>query len=210
MADIHADGGVGAVSDSVGRFFLDLLPPGVTGFTVRHIGFAEASFTVRLPPDSTLVLAVTLGSLQALNTVRVEAAPESRRLQQFGFFERQHSTVGSFVSPARVDSLSYLGSPAQLLRGVRGLDVRCGMGGCAVHTFVAPDCLWLFVDGAFMDAQLDDVLTTSAVYAFEVYERPSIVPVEFQAKLPPKRPGGWTFKAGCGALVVWTRAHAQP
>lgn len=209
-AEVIVDGdSVRALSDSAGQFFVGPVASGVTGFTVRRIGYAAASFTIRLAPDTTLSIAVTLKPFQLLDPVRVEAEAVSPRLVRFGFLERQRTTVGSFISPQRVDSLSYLTSPAQMLRGVRGLDLRCGAGGCSVHTRLPPDCLWLFVDGAFINAQLDEVLTTGAVYAFEVYERPSIVPSEFQGRLPMKRGGGLTVKAGCGALVVWTRTHAR-
>lgn len=198
-----------AVTDGAGRFFVGPIATGITGFTVRRIGYEVASFTIRLAPDTTLEVAITLKSFQLLDPVRVEAEPISPRLVRFGFLERQRTTIGSFVSPQRVDSLWYLMSPAQMLRDVRGIDVRCIAGSrCRVRPRMPPDCLWLFIDGAFVDAELDDVLTTGAVYAFEVYERPSIVPSEFQARLPQKRGGGLTVKAGCGALVVWTRTRA--
>ena len=75
----------------------------------------------------------------------------------------------------------------------------------------AHDCLHLFVDGVLHQAQgenqIDRVLTTSVVYAIEVYENPNMVPLQFQASLPPKR-GLLTTKAGCGAIVVWTKSRA--
>jgi hypothetical protein len=40
----------------------------------------------------------------------------------------------------------------------------------------------------------------------EVYERASLVPMEFQGTLPQKR-GAVSLAAGCGAIAVWTKAR---
>jgi hypothetical protein len=119
------------------------------------------------------------------------------------------------VSPERVDSLRHLTTPAQLLRDVRGIEVRCTASNCRVVPTRGNECLQLIVDGAIVgdmsrddSNQIDYVLTTGAVYAIEVYERPSIVPTEFQGMLPGKR-SILTRKAGCGAIVVWTRSRVE-
>jgi hypothetical protein len=127
-------------------------------------------------------------------------------------FQRQMNDARCQSSIERIDSLSYLPSPAMMLRNVRGITVKCTAGGCTVHTNRPPDCLWLFVDGVYSRDQIDDVLTVGGVYAIEVFERAGIVPMEFQAPLPSKSigRGPLSLGAGCGAVVVWTRARAAP
>jgi hypothetical protein len=197
-----------AVTDDSGRFHLPGLPPGSTTFTVMRLGYQPLSFEATLSPDSTLVLAIRLRRVQSLDTVVVHEERMSPRLARDGFFERKHMGLGSFVTPERIDSMAgVVTTPAQLLRDVRGLDVRC-KGGCSVRARSAP-CLWMFVDGAYVkDMELDQYLTIGGVYAMEVYERPAIVPMQFQGPLPEKQGRGVTPKAGCGAIAVWTRSRA--
>jgi carboxypeptidase-like protein len=205
------------VSDDSGRFHLAGIPSGLNTFTVMRIGYKAVSFDVMLAPESTLVLGIHLKSIQTLGPVTVTGAAQIPRLARTGFYDRQRLGLGTFLSPQRIDSLDFVDSPAQLLRGVRGIDVRCfSAKRCSVHTRSPPDCLWLFVDGAYVPAgvggqsQIDDVMGTGEVGAIEVYERPMTVPSEFQAQLPAKRAGQvFTVKAGCGALVIWTRTHAR-
>ena len=77
---------------------------------------------------------------------------------------------------------------------------------------MAPDCLALFIDGVYRgltqsgQAQMDELLSVDQVGAIEVFERGSIVPVEFQAPLTAKH-GVLTTKAGCGAIAVWTKGR---
>ncbi|MGH7616181.1 MAG: hypothetical protein ACREPM_03030 [Gemmatimonadaceae bacterium] len=69
--------------------------------------------------------------------------------------------------------------------------------------------LALFVDGAYIGMDQIDLLglTPDGVAAIEVYERPSIVPVEFESSLSQKRSRGLSLASGCGAIAVWTKAR---
>ena len=212
MATVLVDGkDFSAVTDESGRFHLAGIPAGTNDFTVMRIGYRSVSFTTTLAPDSTLVIAIMLRRISTLEEVEVKAASISPRLERQGYYKRRTQGIGSFVTPDRVDSLSHVATPSQLLRDVRGIEVQCGGRsklGCIVATRRAHGCLNLFIDGVFHKDQIDDVLPTTAVYAIEVYENPSIVPLEFQASLPGKV-SALTRKAGCGAIVVWTRSRAM-
>jgi hypothetical protein len=216
LAMVAVDGkDLSTVSDDSGRFHLAGIPAGTNDFTVMRIGFKALSFTTTLTPDTTLVIAIRMRRIQTLEDVNVRAPSVSPRLARTGYYDRKKLGLGSFVTPERVDSLSHLSTPAKLLRDVRGLEVRCGAGGCTVVPTRGHECLQLIVDGAIIgdmnsdnSNQIDNVLTTGAVYAIEVYERPSIVPTEFQGMLPRKR-SVLTRKAGCGVVVVWTRGRAE-
>ena len=71
-------------------------------------------------------------------------------------------------------------------------------GDCKVKSRGA-GCVWLFVDGKFVDAQLDKVTSRAEVVAVEFYERNSEVPAELQG---PMR------ESSCGALAVWTKTYS--
>ena len=212
MATVLVDGkDFSAVTDESGRFHLAGIPAGTNDFTVMRIGYRSVSFTTTLAPDSTLVIAITLRKIQTLEEVEVRAPGISPALERQGYYDRRRLGIGSFVTPERIDSLDHVATPSQLLRNVRGIEVQCGGRsklGCIVATRRAHGCLNLFIDGVFHKDQIDDVLPTTAVYAIEVYENPSIVPLEFQASLPGKV-SALTRKAGCGAIVVWTRSRAM-
>jgi hypothetical protein len=214
-ASVMADSGKGiATTDDSGHFDLRGLPSGQIGFTVLKIGYAPVSFVASLPSDSLVVVSITLRHAQMLDPVSVNAARVSERLARTGYFDRQRTGLGSYLSPAKIDSLApNITQPTQFLRDVRGIDIRCVRGGCAPVAHGRANCLWLYVDGAnFGDArQLDSLgLTPSGFAAIEVYDRSTQVPLEFQSAPPIKTANGrgaMSQMAGCGAIVVWTKTH---
>jgi hypothetical protein len=210
-ANILVDGVNGAVAtDDSGRFDVRRLPAGPNGFTITKIGYSPLSFEVSLPADSVVVISVAMRSVQVLNTVNVNAARTDAYLARTGFTERQRLGLGSFITPQHIDSVAMsVSTPAQLLRGVRGVDVRCPRGLCTVASHSPPGCLWLYIDGAPHGTQQIDSLgfSPNGIAAIEVYERPSLVPLEFQGQLPMKQGRGMSMGAGCGALAIWTKAR---
>lgn len=200
-------GHIAATSDDSGRFRVEGIPAGRNAVTAMRMGFRPLTFDTTFAAGSTLVVAIRLQVVPIVDEVRVSAEAVSPRLARTGFYERRRTGRGSYLTPQRIDSLFFASTPSKLLRDVRGIDVRCRGSTCRVVTRREPDCLWLFVDGSYTNSQIDEVLSTNQVYAIEVYERPSLVPVEFHAPLPPKR-DRLTVSAGCGALVVWTKGRA--
>jgi hypothetical protein len=201
---------VSVMSDDSGHFDVRGLPPGRNGFTITRIGYAPVSFETSLVADSMIVLSIHMRSVQSLDPVKVTAVRLNAYLARTGFTERRRLGTGSYLAPEQVDSIAPLVmTTAQLLRNVRGINVRCVTSTCEVHTAIPPDCLALFVDGAYIGLDQIDVLglTPDGVAALEVYERPSIVPVEFEAALPQKRGRGMSLASGCGAIAVWTKAR---
>ena len=193
-----------AFSDSSGRFHLERIPSGNASVTVRRLGYRPVSFEIDLLPESTVVVQIRLRRVQVLEPVDVTAEPFSRRFIATGFEHRQRLGIGSFISPARIDSQRpHLLRTTDLLRNVRGIELRCGAASCRVMARREPKCLQLFVDGAHIDDSLDMFVPPSRVYAIEIYERPGLVPTEFQGKLPRKT-SALTIAAGCGAIAVWT------
>jgi hypothetical protein len=157
-----------------------------------------------------VVVAIRMRSVQVMKAVDVSAERVNTYLARTGFIERRRLALGSFLSPEDVDSMAALiTSPSQFLRSVRGIDVRCGTGSC-VPIPRNQSCLWLFVDGTphGFARQLDSLgLTPNAIAAVEVYERPSIVPLEFQGALPQKQGRSFSTTGGCGAIALWTKTR---
>jgi hypothetical protein len=210
-ANVLVDGSsVAAITDDSGRFDVRRLSAGSNGFTITKIGYAPLSFEVSLPVDSVVVLSAMMRPVQVLNTVNVNAERTNAYLARTGFTERQRLGLGSFLTPQHLDSIAMaVSTPSQLLRGVRGIDlVRC-RGLCTVVSHSPPGCLWLYIDGVPHGTQQIDSLgfSPSGIAAIEVYERPSIVPMEFQGQLPIKQGGGMSMRAGCGALAIWTKSR---
>ena len=213
VAVMVRDRDLGTTSDDSGHFHLPGLPSGVVSFNLIRLGFAPLSFDATLLADSTVVVAIRLRPAQQLGAVNVTAQRVSQQLGRLGFYERMRAGRGSYITPERIDSMTHVTRPSQFLQDVRGIQVRCGSNNqCVVRTTTGPPCLTLFVDGVYMrdNDQLDLLVSAGSIVAIEVYERPNLVPIEFQAPLPPKRagPGLMSMAGGCGALVVWTRGRA--
>lgn len=168
------------------------------------------SFETSLPADSVIVLAIRMRAVQVMNTVNVTAERITAYLARTGFLERRRLGLGNFLSPGQVDSMAPLiMTPAQFLRGVAGIDVHCELSSRVVRSRWQPGCLWLFIDGVpHRVEQIDSLgLTPGGVAAIEVYDRPSVVPIEFQGSLPQKQSRGMSTGSGCGAIAVWTKSR---
>ncbi|MCX5754766.1 MAG: carboxypeptidase-like regulatory domain-containing protein [Gemmatimonadetes bacterium] len=203
-----------AISDDSGRFHLDSLKPGRNGFTVRRLGFDPASFETALAPNATLLIQVTLNSVQSLGAVVVSGERTIAGLAKAGFYEREQRGLGRFIRPESIDSLSNVTRPSQLLQNMNGINVSCAKARCSVQSRTPPYCLHLFVDGRYTAGEtpftaLDEALSAASVLAIEVYRHPSEVPTEFQAPLVVKSGRGVTGQAGCGAIAVWTKAKGH-
>lgn len=212
--NVIVDGGhATTISDDSGRFDLRGLPSGDNGLTLLKVGFSSVSFTASLPADSVVVVAVTMRHVQVLSTVNVSAERMNASLTRLGFFDRQRVGLGTFLTPAHIDSLAdKVMSASQLLRDVRGIELRCGAITCVPVSRGRAACLMLFVDGAPYGSAdwMDSVgFSPNAIAAMEVYDRASQVPIEFQAPAPVKQGRGMSAISGCGAIVMWTKMHVR-
>ena len=195
-----------ALSDDSGRFHLAGVPAGRHGFLIRKLGYDPVAFETTLAPDSTLVLAVRMITVQALDAAVVTGERRSPRLVRDGFYERQRTGIGSYLSPEQIATRSWATRPSEILRGVRGLKVTCGRISCRVRSqtpYPEGPCMWVWVDGKYMRGELDDAVSVTQIYAMEVYEHNAMVPLKFQGPMPMK--GAILSKGGgCGAIAVWT------
>jgi hypothetical protein len=198
---VTADGrDLATVSDSAGRFHLGRIPAGRQAFTLMRLGYRAVNFEINLPPDSTILVDIRMRGAQTLPQVTVAAEREYARLSRDGFYERKRVGWGKYLTPEQVDSMShYITTPAQLLRNINGLTIRCSrssMIGCTVRGG-GDRCMATFIDGVYWRGELDQNLSIGAVFAIEVYNRAAIVPKEFAHPATIR----------CGAIVVWTQSR---
>lgn len=194
-----------ATSSDSGQFMFRGLPPGHVGFHVLRIGYEPLAFVLDLPADSTLHIEIRLHGTALLNTVVVRSDARSPRLAKTGFYDRQRTAFGQFLTPEQVAS-SIVVNPSELLTAFHGINVECGTaaahatgGGCLVAPKYAP-CLWLFVDGTYSNASLDEITARDQIVAVEFYDLPAKVPSELQG---PEQSGHL-----CASLAVWTKLKA--
>ncbi|MFI5214691.1 MAG: carboxypeptidase regulatory-like domain-containing protein [Gemmatimonadales bacterium] len=100
----------GTLSDSAGRFRLENVRAGMTVLQVRRVGYHPADFSILVPPDSTLRVAIQLiPSAVPLDTLTVSASADNfPGLQVNGFFERMADRrrgggSASFVTPEEIE-----------------------------------------------------------------------------------------------------------
>jgi hypothetical protein len=206
-----------AVTDDSGRFHLDGLLAGKSGFTMKKLGYSPVSFETNLEAGRTLVVNIRMKQLQTLNPVSI-TAPRSERLEKYGFYGRLDQHIGAFISPEKLDSLSNLPAVSMMfmqsnVKGVRRVCPPRAGNTCDIQLLQYPRvCRWLFIDGIPVEGVIDELVTPSEIYAVEVYERAPLVPSRFQAKLPQS---GNTKNlliplSGCGAIAIWTKSHTAP
>jgi hypothetical protein len=191
-----------AVSDSAGRFHLSGPIAGRPEFTVLRLGYAAITFEATLPPDSTIVVELRLKRAQTLAGVNVESQREAAGLARAGFYDRQKSGRGQFLTPEQVAKLDMVTQTSGMLRDLRGMRVICrrAVGPCEV-TGTAGACMSLFMDGVYTrdpvgrGMALDERVSPNIVHAIEVYNTAGAVPMHFTRPVTEGR---------CGAIVVWT------
>lgn len=191
-----ATGNAADVTDDSGHFDVRGLPGGPNEVTIAKIGFSPVSFTATLPNDSVVVVAITLHRVQVLDPVSVTAVAARERLARSGFYDRRRAGWGQYLTPEHVDSIAdRLVHPSELLRDLRGIDLRCGRATCVPIAHNAR-CLGLYVDGEPMGsaAQLDELgYTPSSIGAVEFYDTPATVPMEYHRV------------DGCAVVLLWTK-----
>lgn len=187
------------VTDSAGRFYL-AVSAGDHDFTAMRIGYRAVHFAATLPPDTTVVLNLTLRAIDAQELAPVQVVGErmSAALLRDGFYDRLERGFGQYLSPDQVEAMSArVGQTSEMLRMMQGVVVRCPVvGPCTVSG--TRECLSVWVDGSLRrNVLLDEIVSPGYAYAIEVYSRRANTPMEFVE--PSSR---------CGAIVVWTRSRA--
>jgi hypothetical protein len=208
-AAVKAGLGQWTATDDSGRFRIVDVRAGRALLELTKLGFNPTSRPIMVIADSTSALIIRMVPVTTLPSVEVTAEP---RLARTGFYDRQRLGTGSYVTPARIDSMAkFVMRPSEFLRDTRGIIVNCARYPCAI-TSRRGDCLNIFVNGRHVpNLTLDEVTALTEIYAIEVYERGSLVPSDFITK-PVSVVNKYKMirTTRCGAIAAWTRLYAGP
>jgi hypothetical protein len=189
------------VSGPSGRVRIRQIPPGTQFVRVGRVGYETQSLTLELSAGDTVQLDLTLSSTAiALDTVTATREGQTPALARTGFYDRQRTSIGRFVTRADLDK--YPNEPThsafQRIRGVSVITsqrngfqvmgthgpVGAGSVGCVMRTYL---------DGMPWRGDLDQIQQQS-IEAIEVYPSPAEVPAQY---------GG--VNSACGVVLIWTR-----
>jgi hypothetical protein len=221
-----------AVTDSLGRFRLSGLPPGMHRFVVRAAGYAPDTVEVDIDEEESVVRDFALRPAEArLPEVRVSAeGREEASAKLAGFRERRRLGIGHFLDRealARWDN----NQTADAFRHIPGLDLRRGTGDkgwvtsgrsasghrCAFCTEKKEDLLTQadILSGAGLACYADIYVDGALIFAFTIPQTPlfnvnsipvsQIEAVEFYPSASRIPAEFNRTAAGCGVLAIWTR-----
>ena len=198
--------GVFNLSKADGTFAIDSVPTGTQLIYVRQLGFEPVSVQVNVSSRFPAELRVTLGPITNILDPVLVTARRDYRLDTHGFFKRQRSGWGTFITRDEIERRrpQFI---TDLLTNIPGLYVVRTSSGTMLQSDrvrhvggAGGDCARLWVDGTewrtVMPGDLDAFVSARDVAGIEVY-RPGTTPAQF---------------AGiddCVTLVVWTQMQSR-
>lgn len=194
------------VTDSLGRFDITGIPPGIVRIYVVASEFPRANVTLAfaageqmervLELDSTSVAPPQEPAAQALPQMTVEATPLAPMWLR-DFERRRETGRGQYVTREEITRRNY-NRLSDIVQTMRGVTMDCGGGGaaCQIRMVRAPMQCYpeYWIDGQLNNAW-GPVIPVRDIEAMEVYTGPSDTPGEFAGR-----------NAGCGTIVIWTSA----
>lgn len=196
--------GVTAISDSLGRFYLNGVPASRQAIVVRKLGFAPETVAVNFTSNGTVELTVRLTAVPvSLSRVEVSAErPVPAKLA--GFEARRSSGIGRFLTQADIEKAPGIRMSEKIrqLPGVRLIYSRSNASSVFVATTRgqsglrnAPCLARVILDGLMLGSDYSiNQIQPGEIAALEWYSGPSQVPQQFNM----------TGNA-CGLLVIWTK-----
>lgn len=193
------------VTDSTGMARALAVPPGPRLVRVRASGYQMETFFVEFMPGETVEVEMDLyPAPYELDGITVTERMSSRTLRDAGFYQRQRSAFGTFITREDIDKRAPM-RISDLLRNASGVTVvhcgsACRPSGYRIvssrgNTGLGAQCaMQIYVDGRHVSDGDIDAWTVDSVEGIEVYNSTAGMPSEFN------RPG-----AVCGAVAVWTR-----
>jgi hypothetical protein len=196
-----------------GFFRLTMPAPGRYLLSAQALGYGTidaAAVDVTLGNLSVLDVRMAADALE-LEPIVVTAEPRAFHLEMQGFYERQKTGLGVFITPQILEERRPQ-RVSNLLFGVPGIRVAepiGGRGGRVVY-FRGGEGLSICWPMVYIDRHLvstgglggagaeptavDDIVAASDVLAIEAFRGPAEIPPEFNGP-----------NAGCGVIVIWTR-----
>jgi hypothetical protein len=207
------------VSDANGEFQVSLPPDGSYLMSITRLGYLSPEASSIEVEQRSMRLRITLDETAVvLDPIEVTVSGRALRLERAGFFERQESTSGYFITRDAIEEenprqITQLLERVPGIRSVRmqeegarfrRLQMRSadmmGGGNCLPRLII--DGHQIRAGGSFRNggmanaasAAIDDYVNPDDIEGIEVYRSP--------VELPPRFGG---VQAGCGAIVIWTR-----
>jgi hypothetical protein len=217
IADTARSDSLGHYSISVGR--------GSYVFEVVKSGFQPIEMELNITADTAITVDIPMEA----------AAPMAAdKLERVGFLRRRDRAQGShsaaiFLGPDEVAAKQAVRA-SQLLDGVHDITVRVERSLPIVYGADGRCVMNVWIDNQKVDnvfppeggstpsrrgntasityTGLDPLVQPADVAAIEVYQRPSMVPSEFQrsGEVVQSRNSFETRSADCGAIIIWTRS----
>lgn len=193
-----------AVTDPEGHYRLADLPYGLHVLEVEELGGDTRLLPVVLRRGHVTRVTVRVApEVVVMDEIEV-TVNRGWRLEEAGFWERQRTGMGSYLTPAEIDRRDPQRT-ADLLSTMPGLNVgpaqygyrALRMGRSAANRSCDPV---LYVNGHLTVSQHVDDVHADDVLAVEVYRGPASLPARFH------RNHG---KSDCGAIVIWTKLREQ-
>lgn len=197
--------GRSARTDSLGRFQLAGLPPGIVRFLIAAPGYQRSPLALPLAPREVMERELELEptgtaasagadstAAQRLPTVPVTAMPGMGN--RFIDFERRRATGrGQYRTRDEIEEGQY-NSLQDILRNMRGVQMLCGGGSCLAQMVRAPlGCPPQYIVDEREDNDFGPTVALRDLQGIEVYTGAGDVPGEFAGT-----------NAGCGVIVIWT------
>ena len=204
-----SDGGAAAraLTDAQGGFRLAVTQPGRFSVGAERVGYQPArSGGMTVTPDDIVRVEVRMAAgavLLAPLTVVAASRPVTRNAGMAGFEYRQRRGWGRYMGPEQIQRLTGW-RPSDLLQTIPFVQVRGGpervvtLRRRAGGVNSGPRCVpTVYVDGFAADGlSVDEAVGGRDLAAIEVYDSPSLAPIEFQPRDRDR---------ACGVVVVWTR-----
>jgi hypothetical protein len=200
--------GIVAVTDSSGHFRLGGIGGGTFTIRVRRLGYDPGTVMLELTVARSVTVdlgAITLSPLATeLDPVFVEGEAVDERLQEVGFFRRQRTETGTFLTYEDIDRQNPAGT-AELLRRIPGFrvfldgSVSSGRGVPNIRDGFEQCGVQYYVDGVHADGSDLNTVIPRAIAGLEVYTGAASIPPNFRVSGNPK----------CGAVLIWTRSGGR-
>ena len=185
-----------AHTDGQGRFALDDMPVGAYRVEVSALGYQSLTEAVDIVGLGEVDIRIEMvPEALELDPVVVVTAMSPGRLARSGFFDREKTAIGTFLTREEILRRAHTGLLSDVFRTIPGARVVPGGFGQFSRVQFRGGCepsVW--IDGLRLmgGTTVDEVVSAYEVEGMEVY-RGITAPFPFMTR------------DGCGAIAVWTR-----
>jgi Carboxypeptidase regulatory-like domain len=185
-------------TDSLGRFVLSRLSPGMFDVSLRRLSYSPMMINLEVTEGDTTDVEVTLNSAAEILPTVVVKGKEERKRQLDGFEHRRKIGLGHFITRAQIESRNPL-VLSEMVRGTPGAQLTPTniMGRMTLRFSRRADCPpAYFVDGQYLINYNIDDMPVRDVEGVELYAGFAGLPQEFAKQMGIQ---------ACGAVIIWTR-----